>query len=165
MNVTEPEAPPEGSNVTGMVDRAWRTHAPVVLRFATALVGPHDAEDVAANAFLRTIGRRGWQKIERLDYYLLRAVRNEANNLYRSRQCRWERDLNAVRPIAMTDIVSDVDLWQAVAQLTIQQRSIVYLAYWQDLTEAEIAETLDLTRSSVHRTLGRARIALGKALR
>lgn len=148
-----------------MVDRAWRIHAPALLRFATALVGPHDAEDISANAFLRTTARPGWHEIDQLDRYLIRAVRNEAHNLYRTRQRRWERDLNAVRPTAMTDTASDVDLWQAVAQLTIQQRSIVYLTYWLDLTEAEIAQTLDVTRSSVHRTLIRARIALGKALR
>lgn len=41
----------------------------------------------------------------------------------------------------------------------------VFLAYWQDLTEAEIADTMDRARSTVHRTLVRARITVRKALR
>ncbi len=35
------------------VDDAWRTYGPAALRFATALVGSHDAHDITTNAFLR----------------------------------------------------------------------------------------------------------------
>ena len=65
---------------------------------------------------------------------------------------------------ARTDPVPDIDLLRAIAALSVQQRSVVFLAYWHDMTEAQIAETLDVARSSVHRTLARARIALRKAL-
>lgn len=146
------------------LEDAWRTNAQAAMRFATAVVGPVDAHDVTATAFLRVTRQPDWTKIEHLDRYLIRAVRNEAQNLYRERRRRWKRDLLAVRPETSTDMVPDIDVLRAVAALSVQQRSVVFLAYWNDMTEAEIADTLDVNRSTVHRTLTRARIALRKAL-
>lgn len=155
---------PEQDAVDEQLDAAWRSHAPTAMRFATAVVGPVDAHDVTTAAFLRVTQQPGWVDIEHFDRYLIRAVRNEAQNLYRQRRRRWQRDLLAVRPEAATDPLPDVDLLRAVASLSVQQRSVVFLAYWHDMTEAEIAETLEVARSTVHRTLARARIALRKAL-
>ncbi|WP_158412427.1 RNA polymerase sigma factor [Ilumatobacter nonamiensis] len=155
---------PDQDDADEQVDVAWRTHAPVAMRFATAVVGPIDAHDVTTTAFLRVTRQPDWTDIEHLDRYLIRAVRNQAQDLYRQRRRRWQRDLLAVRPEATTDALPDVDLLRAVASLSVQQRSVVFLAYWHDMTEAEIAETLDVARSTVHRTLTRARIALRKAL-
>ena len=53
----------------------------------------------------------------------------------------------------------------AVAHLTVEQRAVVYLAYWEDLPERAIAELLDLSPGTVHRTLQRARDRLREALR
>lgn len=147
-----------------VVDQAWREHGPAALRFATALVGPHDAHDIVTTAFLRCIRQPGWSAIERFDRYLVRAVRNEADNLYRRRRRQWARDLAALRPTTAVDAHPDVDLWRAVARLSVHQRAVVFLAYWLDLTEAEIADTLGVARSTVHRTLIRARAQLRKAL-
>lgn len=169
MEMTTPDARSVEPQVGGgrgprQVDAAWRTHGPAVARFATALVGPHDAHDVATNAFLRIVRQAGWTEIEHLDRYWMRAVRNEAQNLARERRRRWQRDLQAVAASSTTDAVADPDVIRAIAALSVQQRAVVFLAYWQQMTEAEIAETLDLTRSTVHRTLIRARIHLRKAL-
>lgn len=147
------------------VDIAWRTHAAVAMRFATAIVGPADAHDVTATAFLRVTRQPGWTAIEHLDRYLMRAIRNEAQNLHRQRRRRWQRDLLAVLPEQSTDAVRDVDLLAAVAALRPHQRAVVFLAFWHDMTEAEIADTLDVARSTVHRNLVRAQTALRKALR
>ena len=35
-----------------IVDQAWRRFGPSALRFATALVGPHDAHDIVTTEFL-----------------------------------------------------------------------------------------------------------------
>lgn len=147
----------------GMED-AWRELAPGAIRFATALVGPDDALDITTSAFLRVIRQPHWNEIEYADRYLLRAVRNEAQNLYRQRRRRWERDLLALRPEVHSDSAPDLDVWRAVSGLSVRQRSVVFLAYWRDMTEADIADTLDVSRSSVHRTLVRARTKLRKAL-
>lgn len=161
----KPQATTEPTEGDQQLDDAWRTYGPAALRFATALVGPHDAHDITTTAFLRVTRQPGWTDIERFDRYLLRAVRNEAHNLFRQQRRRWARDIAAMRPDAIVDDAPDVDLWRAIATLSVRQRSVVFLAYWQDMTEAEIADVLDLARSSVHRTLVRARVTLRKALR
>ena len=163
MDLMHQQRTPEREDADEQVGVAWRAHAPAAMRFATAIVGPIDAHDVTTSAFLR-VTQPGWTDIEHFDRYLIRAVRNEAQNLYRQRRRRWQRDLLAVRPDVSADLLPDVDLLRAVASLSVQQRSVVFLAYWHDMTEADIAETLDVTRSTVHRTLARARIELRKAL-
>lgn len=155
---------PEHDAADEQVDVAWRAHAPAAMRFATVVVGPVDAHDETSPAFLRVTQQPGWSDIEHFDRCLIRAVRNEAQDLYRQRRRRWQRDLLAVRPEVTTDPLPDVDLLRAVASLSVKQRSVVFLAYWHDMTEAEIADTLEVARSTVHRTLARARIALRKAL-
>lgn len=154
---------PVGPN-TDPWESAWRSHAVTMLRFATVLVGPHDAHDIATRAFVRVMNRTDLDGVEHVDRYLLRAVRNEAHNQFRRRRRRWQRDLSAVGADVSHDPVPDVDLLRAVADLSVHQRSVVFLAYWQDLTESEIAETLGVARSTVHRTLVRARSRLRKAL-
>lgn len=164
MVVMQPASAHELGDRDREIDTAWRDHAPGAMRFATALVGPTDAHDITTTAFLRVTAQPDWTEIDRLDRYLWRAVRNEAQNLARQRRRRWQRELAEVRPETTLDAPHDVDLLRAVAALSVQQRSVVFLAYWHELTEAEIAETLELSRGTVHRTLVRARLALRKAL-
>lgn len=91
-------------------------------------------------------------------------MRDEALNQYRRRRRQWERALVAVPPASSVDPEPSPDLLRAVAALSVRQRSVLFLAYWQDMTEADIADTLGLTRSTVHRTLVRSRLALRKVL-
>ena len=165
MELMEPRRADEPADNDQEVDAAWRRCGPAALRFAMALVGPQDAHDITTTAFVRATRQPGWENIEYFDRYLLRAVRNEAQNLYRQRRRQWQRDLVAVRPETSNDVIPNVDLLRAVSALSVQQRSVVFFAYWLDMTEAEIAETLDVARSSVHRTLVRARVTLRKALK
>ncbi|WP_162941994.1 RNA polymerase sigma factor [Desertimonas flava] len=53
---------------------------------------------------------------------------------------------------------------RAVAELSVAQRAVVYLAYWSDLSERDIAAELGVSLGTVHRQLVRARIHLRKAL-
>lgn len=92
------------------IEDAWRELAPSAIRFATALVGPDDAHDIATSAFLRVTHQPHWDAIEHLDRYLMRAVRNEAQNLYRQRRRRWQRDLLAIRPDVHADQRPDLDV-------------------------------------------------------
>lgn len=163
VDVTEPQ--PSVATNDAELDGAWRELSSSLLKFATALVGPHDAHDITANVFVRASRRPDFpHSIDHLDRYLLRAIRNEAHNLYRQRRRQWEPDLVAVGAEATHDFPADLDLLRAVSSLSVQQRSIVFLAYWHDMTESEIADALDLARSTVHRTLTRARSHLRKAL-
>lgn len=159
--------PPFGSETAidqPSVDGVWRTCGPAVLRFATVLVGPDDAHDVMSNAFLRICRTTGWIAIEHPQSYWFRAVQSEAQNHHRKRRRQWRRDLNAVTPVESVDRRRNLDLIDQIAKLSIPQRSVVYFAYWEDMTEAAIADALDLSTGTVHRTLTRARNQLRKAL-
>ena len=149
---------------TSAAELAWRENGPDALRLAAALVGPHDAHDVATTAFLRVTAAREWGVVVDQRSYLLRAVRNEASNLHRARARRWRRDIAAVRPVAVDAVTVDVDVYRALARLPLRQRSVVFFAYWHGMTEAEIADLLDLSPGTIHRDLRMARDRLRKEL-
>lgn len=145
-------------------DELWRDHADELLRFATVLVGPDDADDVVADAFLGAADRATSPLVANPRAYLYRAVANRAHDEHRRRHRQWRRDLAAVGPASL-DLPDDFgDVRRAVATLSLSQRAVVYLAYWEDLPERAIAELLELSPGTVHRTLDRARQTLRKAL-
>ena len=164
MDVTEPTDAGSVADPIDVVERVWREVGPDALRLAAALVGPHDAHDVMAAAFVRVAAHRDWAEIGDRRAYLMRAVRNEAQNLYRTRGRRWQRDLAAVRPASHKDTHVDVDVYRVLANLSLRQRSVVFMAYWHDMTEAEIADVLELSRGTIHRDLRMARDRLRKDL-
>jgi RNA polymerase sigma-70 factor (ECF subfamily) len=161
MDVTEPT---DAGTVAGDVESVWRDLGPAALRLAALLVGPHDAHDVTTTAFLRVTSNPGWSRVVDQRAYLFRAVRNEAQNLYRAQGRRWRRDLAAVRPTSADDRPVDVDVYRALTNLSLRQRSVVFFAYWQEMSEAEIGEILGLSRGTVHRDLRLARERLRKEL-
>lgn len=163
MDVAEPTGTDRDA-VADDVERVWRDLGPDALRLAAAMVGPHDAHDITASAFVRATAGDDWKQVADRRAYLLRAVRNEAYNLYRTRERRWRRDIAGVRPAAQDEIHVDVDVYRALAKLSLRQRSVVFFAYWHDMTEAEIAEVLELSRGTIHRDLRMARERLRKEL-
>ena len=53
---------------------------------------------------------------------------------------------------------------QALEELSVQQRAVTYLTYWQDMSVAEVAEALGVGDGTVRRQLARARSRLRGAL-
>ena len=147
------------------IDDLWRVHADELLRFATVLAGPHDAYDIVADAMLGAGAAATAPTVTNRRAYLFRAVANRAYDEHRSRKRRWRRDLAAVGPASVEQPDDHSEVREAVAHLTVEQRAVVYLAYWEDLPERAIADLLDLSPGTVHRTLQRARDSLRKALR
>jgi RNA polymerase sigma-70 factor (ECF subfamily) len=145
-------------------DELWRAHADELLRFATVLAGPHDAYDIVADTMLTAADAATAPGVANRRAYLFRAVANRAHDEHRRRQRRWRRDLAAVGPASTTLPDDFSEVRRAVARLSVQQRAVVYLHYWEDLPEREIAELLDVSPGTVHRTLQRARETLRKAL-
>ena len=66
-------------------DRAvYSAHAGELVQFATGVVGPSDAEDVVADAFLRLVGSSVWPQARDRRALWIRAVVLEARSLQRS---------------------------------------------------------------------------------
>jgi RNA polymerase sigma-70 factor (ECF subfamily) len=63
-------------------------------------------------------------------------------------------------------VVSQLDedqvLHRMIAQLGTQDRAVLILRYWHEMSEAEIAQSLDMTVSAVKSRLHRARLLLAK---
>ena len=54
---------------------------------------------------------------------------------------------------------------EALQQLAPRQREVLVLRYWSNLSEAEIAQTLAISRGTVKSTASRALVALEKAMK
>jgi RNA polymerase sigma factor (sigma-70 family) len=51
-----------------------------------------------------------------------------------------------------------------VRRLSVQQRAVVFLFFWEDMSEQTIAELLNVSTGTVHKNLSRAKARLRKAL-
>ena len=129
---------------------------PRLYRTAYAVAGdPHAAEDALQAAYAKVFA--SWRRVRGADHpeaYVRRVVVNEI--LGTRRRSWWRREVLAPPPDAAapgdtTDVeVVDRDaMWAAVLALPPRQRAVVVLRYYEDLSEAEIAEVLGCSRGTV----------------
>lgn len=142
----------------------YRMHSGELLRYATVLVGRDDAQDVVANAFARSLASRAWPAVANRRAYLFAAVTNEARNHARGAARRRNREARQpmARPLELDTPRPDVRA--AIETLSVRQRAVVYLAYWEDMTDQMAAEHLGISPGAVRRHLGRARERLRELL-
>lgn len=146
-------------------DAVWRAHGPDAVRFATVLVGPVDAHDIVVDAFVRVAAVATLSEVANVRSYLLRAVANQARSHQRAFRRRLRRDVSALGPDSVVAVETDVDVRRAIRALTVRQRAAVYLVYWEDFTEAAVAEVLCVSTGTAHHLLATARARLRRSLR
>jgi RNA polymerase sigma factor (sigma-70 family) len=134
------------------------------VRFATGLVGPDDAADVVADAFVRVLGSASWPDVDKQRAYLYRTVLNEVRMRHRSTMRRRARELRAFDREAVVEIEVRPQVLEAMSVLSTQQRAAVILTYWEDLTPGEVAGRLGVSQGSVRRHLARGRSKLREVL-
>ncbi|MGI9647609.1 MAG: RNA polymerase sigma factor [Acidimicrobiia bacterium] len=142
----------------------YRKHSGELVRFATGLVGPADAQDVVTDACLRAFQSRHWAGVANRRAYLYRSVVNQARTHHRSTIRRRIREQAGAVPLSHNPSPIDIDVLRAVDKLSIQQRASVFLTYWEDLTPSQVAARLDISEGSVKRHLARARARLKELL-
>jgi DNA-directed RNA polymerase specialized sigma24 family protein len=115
-----------------------------------AAYGPEAGIEAASEALAY-----GWEHWERLA-----AMGNPAGYLYRVGQtaARRGRRPQGFLPIPASTSIPEIEpgLVAALEQLSEQQRVVVVLVHGFDWSQAEVAELLDVTSSTVHATLARA---------
>lgn len=161
--MSEPRVAPHQPTTDSIVD-AYRQHRAGLIRFATVLVGPDAAQDVVSSALVRLLASPP-RRLERPKGYLYQAVANQARNHKRgeARRRRRQERVAGVEPMsAMPEPYPDVR--EAIERLSVRQRAVVYLSYWEDLTAEAIAAHLGIGVGSVHRHLARAKRHLRRAL-
>ena len=143
----------------------YRKHADDLIRFATGLVGPSDASDIVSEAFLSCLSSAGWIKVTEKRSYLFRSVYNKAAEFHRTARRRSSRETLAARPEHFEGPEVRPEVLAAVFALSIRQRAVIVLTYWDDLTPSSIATLMDISEGSVKRHLARGRSRLKEALR
>lgn len=143
----------------------YSRHADELTRFATAVVGPHDAQDVVSIAVVAAFTSKSWGEVENHRAYLYRSVLNAAHSFKRSDNRRKARELNAA-PDTLTSSQPDQypEVFEAVKDLSPRQRAVIFLTYWEDCTTNETADRLGISQGSVKRHLERARNNLRRTL-
>lgn len=151
-------------------------HRPAALRVATVVLGSADgADDVVQQAT-----ERAWRSFESFDGarpfrpWFLRIVANSARNDRRARGRRARLEVRAAHAgMAQESVtpeeaaVSDVDRQRVVAalnQLDSDDRLVIALRWFEQLTESEMVETLEVpagtVKSRLSRAMGRLRAVL-----
>jgi RNA polymerase sigma-70 factor (ECF subfamily) len=146
------------------LEAAYRRHSDELIRYATVLVGPDDASDVVTDAMVRVFAS-DVSAVTNLRAFLFRAVHHRAVDHQRasSRRRGREASYQAQRSASTVELVA-ADARAALAVLSVQQRTVVFLTYWADQTPADIAEVLDVSEGTVRKQLARARARLREVL-
>lgn len=139
---------------------------PALLRTAYLLTGDqHSAEDLVQTSLAKLY--LSWDKVQRrelVDGYVRRIMVNEHNSLWRR---AWKRKEFATDTIPDHTGVEDRPdhgersaLWDFVQTLPRKQRAVVVLRYYEDLSEAEVADILGISVGTVKSQSSRALAAL-----
>jgi RNA polymerase sigma-70 factor (sigma-E family) len=151
----------------------FTAHYRALVRLAVLLV--HDrgvAEELTQDAYVALHGR--WRRLRDADKalaYLRATVVNRARSALRRRSV-VTRYLSSVPPppvvpsaeYAALGLIAHADVLTAVRRLPQRQREAIVLRYYADLSEAQIAEAMGVSRGAVKSHASRGLAALRAAL-
>ena len=143
-----------------------RDSYPRVYRYVRRRVeSPELAEELAADVF-RVVWQK-WHDEPHADIaWLLTVARNLIGNAYRSRDrlVALQAKLRASASLRSGAESEDLAVHDAMAALRDSERDILQLAYWDELSVAEIAGVLQCSEAAAKVRLHRARAAFRKQL-
>lgn len=132
-----------------------------------------DAEDVVQEAFVKAwLNRDKWQAGRaKFSTWLYRVIVNRCIDLQRSPRSEWIDDVpepadtaeDCVVTIQKQQVYSRLE--EAVDRLPTQQRAAVLLSYYEEMTNAEIADVMGTTVSATEALLKRGRQRLREILK
>jgi RNA polymerase sigma factor (sigma-70 family) len=168
-----------GGRIAGPADfeAAFRQHFPPVYRFIARRVGTAIAEDLAAETFATAYRRRALFEQGRgsLRSWLYGIAANLVRNHWRAEQHLLELDARLVPEVDLPDGSEAVDqrlaaallaprLAAALGQLSGDQRDVLLLHAWAELSHEEIAAALQIAPGTAWSRLSRARASLREQL-
>ncbi|MBM9838660.1 sigma-70 family RNA polymerase sigma factor [Rhodococcus hoagii] len=151
----------------------YSAHAQSLYRYVVRRVGESAAEDIVADAFLEAwrIRDRYNANIAQSRSWLFGVATNKIRHYYRAEARRLKaaaRNIAAEGPTVSNDPADlgwtlDSQLALALSNLRIEEREVMLLVAWGDLTPLEISRVLGLTPATVRTRLFRARTALKRS--
>ncbi len=147
----------------------YHTHGPAIWRYVLRMTGDPDlANDILQETFIRMLQRRPPAMEPRaLRVYLfqtaIRLVYDEWRKQKRVRRL-WERLRHRITAKREHAGVTRRDLEKCLQQLSVKERTLLWLAYVEGWSHREIAQALGLQEKSVRVLLFRARKKVQSAL-
>lgn len=140
------------------LDLLYSAHWRTLVRLSVLLVGDHGtAEEIVQDAFVAVHGR--WRRLRDPDKalaYLRQAVVNRSRSALRHRGVVRRHAERQTDPPPAPDAAEGVlsserraTVIAALAELPDRQREVLVLRYYLDLSEAEIAQDLGISRGAV----------------
>ncbi len=133
---------------------------PDAARLATLLVGVDDAEDAVQDAFTSVFRR--FEAVDDPGAYLRATVVNACRTLHRSADRRDRRERRYATPELIEP--DHLEVFDVLARLTIDQRTVLVLRIWGGWPDTEIASVVGCRRSTVRSHAMRAMALLREEL-
>jgi RNA polymerase sigma-70 factor, ECF subfamily len=143
------------------IESLYRRHGAALLLFAAAIIGERGrAQDVVQQVFLRLIEDGNLRRAADKKAYMFACVRNAALNEIKvlQRNTVFEPEDAWFNP-PERDYAAELSLRRALCMLPDDQRQVIVLHLWGELTFSEIASLLDI---SANTAASRYRYALAK---
>jgi RNA polymerase sigma-70 factor (sigma-E family) len=163
-----PAAPPEAAQA---VRTLYQAYYPTLVRLAALLLAdPSTAEDVVQDAFVAMF--TGWRRLRHTDNalaYLRQSVVNRSRSVLRHRVVEDKHaqkpppDAPSAEQAALAALEGSV-LLDALRGLPLRQREALVLRYYADLSEADIANAMGISRGAVKSHTARGMSALRTVL-
>lgn len=150
----------------GGLDDLYVAHAPAATRLAFLLTGDRDlAQDLVHDAFIRAAGRfQHLRSAGSFGPYLRRVVVNLSRDHFRKRAVE-KRSLDKARADTLDRVESHdpsdrSSVMPALAQLPYRQRVAIVLRYYEDMTENQVADAMDVSHRAARSLLSRGMATL-----
>ncbi len=164
----ESSGPEDAPTYHDEFEDVFRSYHERLARLAGLLCGDAAmAEDAVAEVFARLYRRWHPGTIEDVDAYLRRAVVNEISGEFRRRARRRGHTIPPTTTTATNteDAVTERDrIWEAMLRLPVRQRAVLALRYFDDASEARVAEILEMPTGTVKSTTARGLDGLRRIL-
>jgi RNA polymerase sigma-70 factor (ECF subfamily) len=146
----------------------YEKHAGDLVRYATVLAGPDQAQDVVSTVVLKVLTRRNLSDLDDPRAYLFRSVLNESRSWARTRKAKSLALSRLIEQEAFDGpesvIVERLTAADAVWKLSPRHRSAAYLVYWLDLPLEEAAHLMGVTTGAVKRYVHEVREQVRKEM-
>ena len=155
---------PDDEDYVGFVEARYARLVRAAVLFGCAR---SDAEDAVQEALLRCYG--SWSRVSAVDDRDAYVYRVLVNGISRGRRRKWRGEIphrEVPEPLPTDDPATSVSLSHSVRasleRLTTEQRQVLVLRYFADLTEAQIASGLGVAPGTVKSRAARAIAALSQ---
>ena len=151
----------------------YERHAASLYRYGTKLTPhPDQVEDGIHDLFVEL-----WERREHLKtpttvlFYLLKALKHKIIHQHKERNRSWDVTVSAVSPSQEARLIEAEwsaelrhKLASAVKTLSKRQQELVFLAFYEEMSHAEIAEVMEISYQAVSNLMYRTMKALRQAV-